>query len=42
MYRKIPKFSDTRKIWTNPPKFEQKDYTIEKYVQKVQMEWQTV
>ena len=41
-YCKIPKYSDNRKIAVIILKFEQCGSTIEKWVQKMQMEWQTV
>ena len=42
VYSKIPKYSDTRKIVVIILKFEQFGSKIEKYVQKMQTEWQTV
>ena len=42
MYHKIPKYSDTWKIAEITLKFEQIGSTIDKCVQKMQMEWQTV
>ena len=41
-YRKNPKNSDTQKIAVIILKFEQLSFTIKKYFQKWQMEWQTV
>ena len=42
IYRKIPKYSDTRIIAVIILKFEQCGSTIESWVQKMQPEWQIV
>ena len=42
MYRKTPKNSDTQKFAVITLKVEQGGITLEKCVQKMQREWQTV
>ena len=42
IYRKVPKFSDARKLWCNLPKMQEKRPNLRVFVKKTQMEKQTV